>query len=247
MVAEHDKPDVSVCVPVYRAHEAPNLETLAESLGPAFGSMKGELVVALNGISAEKVGAPADATTAPLPVNRGVAPGWNAAARAASGEVLCFANDDLVLGPGAIEVLVRVLRERPEAGVVGPEGTPWDIQEGTHGTAFVLSDRPAGDVEPCEVVSGFFFACRRETYDAVGGFDEYYAPFSWEEVDFCTAVRRRLGLECLAIAGVPHEHEFGISAPQRPWRRIRYEGRSESLWRIHRRNRRHFLRKWSGS
>jgi GT2 family glycosyltransferase len=127
---------------------------------------------------------------------------------------------------------------------VGPEGTPWDIPAGTHGTPFDLSGRPAGDVEACEVVSGFFFACRRETYDAVGGFDEYYAPFSWEEVDFCTAVRAR-GLRCYAVAGVDHEHEYGVSKPQPAWRRARWDGRSQCIWRIHRRNRRHFLRKWA--
>jgi GT2 family glycosyltransferase len=244
MAADPDTADVSVCVPVYRAHEEPDLGTLAASLPAAFGSLRGELVVALNGISADAVGAPTGAITAELPVNRGVAPGWNAAARAASGDVLCFANDDLVIGPGAIELLVRVLRERPEAGVVGPEGTPWDIPAGTHGTPFDLSGRPAGDLEPCEVVSGFFFACRRETYDAVGGFDEYYAPFSWEEVDFCTAVRDR-GLRCYAVAGVEHEHDYGVSQPQPPWRRARWDGRSQSVWWIHRRNRRHFLRKWA--
>ena len=244
MSAEDDRPDVSVCVPVYRAHEAPNLGTLAPSLEPALGALRGELVVTLNGISAEAAGVPEGARSVALPVNRGVAPGWNAAARAASGEVLCFANDDLVMGPGAIELLVTVLRERPEAGVVGPEGTPWDIRAGTHETPLDLAGRPRGDVAPCEVVSGFFFACRRETYEAVGGFDEFYAPFSWEEVDFCTAVRAR-GLSCYAVAGVEHDHEYGVSSRQPPWRRARWDGRSQSIWRIHRRNRRHFLRKWA--
>ena len=97
---------------------------------------------------------------------------------------------------------------------------------------------------PCEVVSGFLFACRREVYDAVGGFDEYYAPFSWEEVDFCTAVRAQ-GLRCYQVDGVWHEHEFGVSSRQPPWRRARWNGRSQSIWWIHRRNRRHFVRKWA--
>jgi GT2 family glycosyltransferase len=237
-------PDVSVCVPVYQAHGPPNLSTLAASLPAAFGSGEGELVVALNGIDAAAAGAPEDAVTVELPVNRGVAPGWNAAARSASGEILCFANDDVLLGPGALELLVRVLRERPEAGVVGPEGTPWDIAAGRHDEPIDLSGRAVGELEACEVVSGFLFACRRETYEAVGGFDEYYAPFSWEEVDFCTAVRVR-GLRCYAVAGVECEHEYGISQPQRPWRRARWDGRSQSVWWIHRRNRRHFLRKWA--
>ena len=125
-------PDLSVCVPVHRRHAAPNLATLAESLPTALGELDGELVVALNGISADDAGAPAGVVTANLEVNRGVAPGWNAAARAARGELLCFANDDLLLGEGSLALLARVLRERRDAGVVGPVGTRWDIPGGQH-------------------------------------------------------------------------------------------------------------------
>ena len=62
----------------------------------------------------------------------------------------------------------------------------------------------------------------------------------------CTTVRVRLGLECYVVAGVEHEHEFHISSAP-PWRRLRYDGRSEMLWRIHRRNVRYFRRKWAGA
>jgi GT2 family glycosyltransferase len=238
--------DVAVCTPVYRAHAAPNLTTLAASLPAALGALEGELVVALNGITAAEARVPATARAVDLGVNRGVAPGWNAAARAASAEVVCFANDDVVLGPRALEVLVRALRDRPDAGIVGPVGTRWDVAAGEHRAHVDLTGRAEGDVAPCEVVSGFLFACRRETWEAVGGFDEAYAPLSWEEVDFCTAVRAR-GLRCLAVAGVGYEHEWGISAPQRPWRRIRWDHRTELLWAVHRRNRRRFLRKWAAA
>jgi GT2 family glycosyltransferase len=237
-------PDVSVCVPVYRRHDPPNLASLAEGLERALGGVSGELVVALNGIDASDAEVPLGARSVDLGVNRGVSPGWNAAARAASGSVLCFANDDVVLGPRALALLAGVLRERPEAGVVGPVGTRWDIRGSRHLDWLDLSGLAAGEIKPCEVVSGFLFACRRETYEAVGGFDERYAPLSWEEVDFCTAVRAQ-GLRCYAVAGVEHEHEWGVSSPQRPWRRVRWDGRSQSIWWIHRRNRRRFARKWA--
>jgi GT2 family glycosyltransferase len=238
--------EVSICVPVYRRHGPPNLASLAGSLDDALDGLVGELVVALNGISASAVEAPAGAVTVDLGVNRGVAPAWNAAARTASGDVLCFVNDDVTLGPGALALLVDAVRERPEAGVVGPVGTRWDIVAARHLEWVDLDGRPAGEVVPCEVVSGFLFACRRDTWQAVGGFDEYYAPLSWEEVDFCTAVRAQ-GLRCYAVAGVRHTHEWGVSRRQPPWRRAHWDGRSQSIWRIHRRNRRHFVRKWSGA
>lgn len=224
---------ISVCVPVYKRHGAPNVATLAAATGGA------ELVVALNGIGAEAAGVPAGVRTVALDRNMGVAPGWNAAARAASGDVLVFCNDDVEPGPGAFERLAAALDE-PRAGVVGPVGSRWDRERWRH-VDFVTT--PDGAVE-CDVVSGFLFACRREVYDAVGGFDEAYAPASWEEVDFNVAVQR-LGLRSLAVGGVDAAHEWGISARQPPWRAIRWNGRRELLWSIHRRNRRHFLAKWA--
>jgi O-antigen biosynthesis protein len=236
--------DLSVCVPVYKAHDAPNVASLAAALPAACGALKGDLVVALNGIDARKAGVPGGVRSVALDTNRGVAPGWNAAAGAAGGDVLVFANDDVEPGPGSLELLARVLRERPEAGVVGPVGTRWDTERWEHREFIELGDRAPGDVEECDVVSGFLFAVRREVYEAAGGFDEAYAPASWEEVDFDQAVRAR-GLKCYAVAGVEAPHEWGISARQKPWARIRWGGRSELLWSIHRRNRRHFLSKWA--
>jgi GT2 family glycosyltransferase len=235
--------DLSVCVPVYRAHGAPNVASLAAALPAACGALEGELVVALNGICPEAAGVPAGVLRVPLDTNRGVAPGWNAAAREASGDVLVFANDDVEPGPGSLELLARVLRERPDAGVVGPVGTHWDTERWEHREFIDLDGRAPGEVEECDVVSGFLFAVRREVFDAVGGFDEVYAPASWEEVDFDQAVRAQ-GLKCYAVAGVEAPHEWGISARQRPWARIRWGDRSELIWSIHRRNRRHFLSKW---
>jgi len=239
--------NLSVCVPSYRSHEPPNVPTLAAAMPAALDGLEGELVIALNGITANDAGVPEGTRTVDLGINRGVSKGWNAAARAADGDVLCFANDDLELGRGALRLLWEALERHPEAGVVGPIGTHWDIDAGRHLEWLDLSARPPGHAERCEVISGFCFATRRTTWEAVGGFDEFYTPCSWEEVDFCTAVRRRLGLECYAIAGVEHRHEFGVSARQPPWRRVRFEGRSETLRSIHRRNRRHFLAKWSAT
>ena len=237
-------PELSICVPVYRPHDAPNLATLAAALPAALAGMDAELVVALNGVDAATAGAPPDAMTVDLGVSRGVAPAWNAAAAAARAELLCFCNDDLLPGPESFALLAGVLRERDDAGVVGPVGARWDIPRGRHLELVDLAGRRPGELAPCEAISGFMFACRRETWEKVGGFDERYAPLSWEEIDFCAAVRAA-GLRCYAVAGVEHEHEFGVSSPQRPWRRIRWDRRSQSIWWIHRRNRRLFLSKWS--
>jgi GT2 family glycosyltransferase len=235
---------ISVCVAVYRVHSAPNVAGLAATFGEALDGREGELVVALNGVDATAVGVPPAARAVELGANLGVAPAWNAAARAVAGEILVFCNDDVELGAGSLARLADTLRQRPDAGVVGPVGSRWDIARGAHRAWVVLDGHQAGDVEPCEVVSGFLFACRRATWEAVGGFDELYAPASWEEVDFCTAVRAA-GANCYAIAGVRHSHDWGVSRRQPPWARAHWDGRSETWRSIHRRNQRHFLEKWA--
>ncbi|HEU0249716.1 MAG TPA: glycosyltransferase family 2 protein [Solirubrobacteraceae bacterium] len=236
---------VSVCVPVYRAHDQPNVATLAASVPGALDGLDGELVVALNGIDAEHAGVPSEAVVVDLGINRGVAPGWNAAARAARGEILVFANDDVLLGKGALAVIANALDEHPDAGVVGPVGANWDLSGPPREIESVdPHDAPVGELHRCESVAGFLLACRREVFERIGGFDEHYAPCICEELDFCLAVRAS-GLNCYAIGGVIHEHEYSISKA-RPWTRLRHNGRTEMLWRIHRRNLRHFRRKWAG-
>jgi GT2 family glycosyltransferase len=239
--------DVSVCVPAYKQHEEPNLATLADDLPAALEGLDGELVVTLNGISAADARAPKDAVLVEQPVNRGVAAGWNLAAGAARGDVLVFANDDLMLGRGALRELAEALAAHADAGVVGPVGSRWDVENGQH-IDFVPSEGLGqGDVREVDVVSGFLFATPRAVFDELGGFDEAYTPASFEEVDYCTAVRRRLGRKCYIVGGVEHGHEWGISAKAKPWKRVAFDGRKELLWSIHRRNRRHYLSKWARS
>jgi GT2 family glycosyltransferase len=235
---------ISVCAAVHRLHVRPNIASIGASLAAALAGDEGELVVALNGVDAAAAGVPDTATAVDLEVNRGCAPGWNAAAQAARGDVLVFCNDDLELGAASVQRLAAALAEHPGAGVVGPLGSRWDLQAPRHVDWVDPAGLEAGRVLPCEVVSGFMFACHRATWEQVGGFDDFYAPASWEEVDFCTAVRAAGG-ECYAVAGVGYEHEWGVSRRQPPWARAHWDGRSETWRSIHRRNRRHFEEKWS--
>jgi GT2 family glycosyltransferase len=209
----------------------------------ALDGADGELIVALNGVSAGKVALPGGTRTLDMGVNRGVAPAWNAAAQAAAGDVLVFCNDDVELGARSLRLLADALEDQ-NAGVVAPLGSRWDIASAKH-RAWVKPDGLPGEAPaPCDVVSGFLFACRKQIWEQVGGFDEFYAPASWEEVDFCTAVRAAGG-RCYAIAGVAFRHEWGVSRRQPPWARAHWDGRSETWRSIHRRNRRHFMQKWA--
>jgi len=237
--------DVSVCVPAYRVHGEPNIASMARQMPEALDGLDGELVVALNGISAAAAGAPASVRSVKLEVNRGVAPGWNAAAADSRADVLVFANDDVSLGPGALAMLHRALMEHPQAGIVGPVGSRFDFASGRHVAWISTAGHNPGDLVECDVVSGFLFALRRRDFEAVGGFDEAYAPATMEEIDLTLAVRTGLRLSTFVVAGVAHGHAFGVSSAS-VWRIIRHNGRREFLWAVHRRNRRHFYRKWAG-
>jgi len=232
-----------VCVAVYKRHGPPNLRSLAASLTAALGGLTAELVVALNGVPPDDADVPEDASVVVFECNRGVPVAWNAASRAARASVLCIVNDDVLLGPGSLRLLYDALTRDPTAGVVGPVGTRWDIARAQHLSYLDLKGLAPGSRSECEVISGFLLVTPRRVFDDVGGFDEAYAPCGFEEVDYCTGVRR-LGLRCYAVAGVDVVHEFTISSA-RPWRRIRYNGRSETIKSISRRNKRYFLEKWS--
>jgi GT2 family glycosyltransferase len=204
----------------------------------ALAGEDGELVVALNGL--DPAVAPEGARVVRFATNRGVAPGWNAAARAASGELLAFGNDDLVLGPGSLRRLAEVLRTVPAAGVVGIEA----VDTGMVPLGPMERERPVEGLAPCEAIRGPLFALRREVFEAVSGFDEAYAPCLWEEIDICLAVRAA-GLRCFVAEEVKLEHRWGISARRSwPWARVAFDGRSESLRSIRRRNRRRLAEKW---
>jgi GT2 family glycosyltransferase len=237
------RPDISICVPVWKVHAPPDLATLEASLLDALAGLRGELIVVLNGLSRSRLPLPPEAVVIEFTGNRGVPVAWNQAAAAATADVLCFANDDVVLGSYALRRLWEAAQRR-DAGVVGPVGTRWDIGTARHLDYVSTNMLPPGQGESCDVVSGFLFATRRDVYRGVGGFDEAYTPCGFEEVDYCTAVRFQLGLSCYAIGGIDHHHEFGISA-SRHWRRVRFDGKTESLASISRRNRRHFLAKWA--
>jgi len=237
---------VSVCVAVWREHAPPNLASLGRSLEAALDGLPGELVVALNGVTAEQAQLPTWARSVAFEVNQGVPRAWNAAAREARGDNLCFVNDDVSLGAGALRILHDVLAEQPSAGVVGPVGTDWDLEQARHVSTVDTDGLPRGEVRECNVVSGFLLATPRSIFERAGGFDEAYTPCLFEEVDYSTTVRCKLGYRCFAVAGVPVEHVYEFSHAK-PLQRIRFGNRSALKGWIAKRNRRRFRRKWAGT
>ena len=141
--------------------------------------------------------------------NLGAAGGRNLGIRWAdehlSYRYILFLDDDTVVAPRMADELVAVLRRHPDTGLATPKayragsdallasaggmrvrlgaGSITDIGGGQR-------DRGQFD-DPAEVDScvGFAVLVRCEALERVGGFDDRYNPYGWEEVDLSLRIR----------------------------------------------------------
>jgi GT2 family glycosyltransferase len=113
-----------------------------------------------------------------------VAKAWNDAARLAAGDWLILSNDDVQFAPDTIERMLDVAQANPRAGIVS-------VLEGLRFCLFLL---------------------RWEAYQAVGPFDERFAPAYFEDNDY----HRRLTLarweSPVAPSAIQHEHSGTMKA-----------------------------------
>jgi GT2 family glycosyltransferase len=168
-------------------------------------------------------------------VNVGVSRSWNIGAMLSEGEFLCFANDDVEIGPRCIERLKEELEAHPDVGEVGPAGGQFPDGKPGHR---VGKEEP----EDAEEISGFCFMTTRSVFDAAGGFDVRYTPAGFEEIDYSFRVRAQ-GLRCRVLPklNIVHHNQGGVSATEAP---IRYFGRSVLRRDLHQRNHALFCSKW---
>lgn len=154
--------------------------------------------------------------------NRGFGAGCNLGAANASGEILVFLNPDATLEPGALAALQHTLSDR-NVGVAGPRVLDASGDEDTRARNWSSPQRdalhlilpkklipkrwsrdiPANDkryVEggPVPYIQGSCMAIRRETFFAVGGFDEEFFLYGEEE-----DLARRLAASGLTCALSP--------------------------------------------
>jgi glycosyltransferase involved in cell wall biosynthesis/MoaA/NifB/PqqE/SkfB family radical SAM enzyme len=134
--------------------------------------------------------------------SRGFAASCNAGARRARGRFLCFLNNDTIPRPRWLSALVDELRAHPEVVIAGsrllyPDGrlqhagvvisrdnaNPYHVYRG--GPATIPS---AGVRRETQAVTAACLLVRRETFDALGGFDETFRN-GFEDVDFCLRAR----------------------------------------------------------
>jgi GT2 family glycosyltransferase len=134
--------------------------------------------------------------------NLGFLRSCNDAARLAVGRFLMLLNNDTEVMPGAIDALHRLLVARPDAGLAGarllyPDG--WLQEAGGiiwrdgSGANYGRRDDPRkpeyGYVRQADYVSGAAIMLPRALWQALGGFDEHFAPAYCEDSDLAFRVR----------------------------------------------------------
>ncbi|HEX8422350.1 MAG TPA: glycosyltransferase family 2 protein, partial [Pyrinomonadaceae bacterium] len=202
-------PSTSIIIPVHNKVDYTE-QCLKQLLDTLPGSFRGEIIVVDDASTDDtpatlKRWAQADERIRVLhnEQNKGFIGSCNAGAEAAQCEMLVFLNNDTLPQPGWLPPLLRVLRERPDAGAVGgkliyPDGTLQEaggiIFADGSGCNFGRNDKSSNaplynflrEVDYC---SGALLATPRALFLSFGGFDTRFAPAYYEDTDYCFSLR----------------------------------------------------------
>lgn len=189
--------------------------------------------------------------------NRFLSPAWNQGAEVTRAPYLLFLNPDTAWWAGTLKDLVRVARDHPRAGIVGPklldpDGSVYPsgrrfpsvtdatmhafLSPFTRRTRFTRRYEMDGwdrsTEREVDWVSGACLLIPREAFDEVGGFDEGF-PLYAEELDIASRLRDR-GWGVLFTPEVEVLHEVGVSTPRARWVAVMH---SNSIYRYYRKHR----------
>jgi GT2 family glycosyltransferase len=159
------------------------------------------------------------------PAARGFAANCNQAARQARHELLLFLNNDVLVTPGLMSKLTRHFTAPDVFGVspsslVARNGASYNEMptRGFWHAGLIRAGQyrqpptpPSDGVQDTFYVCGGFSMIRRTMFETLGGFDEMFDPFYWEDVDLSLRARRRRW-RVLHDAGavVHHRHQATI-------------------------------------
>lgn len=134
--------------------------------------------------------------------DEGFGPACNRGAGKARGRQLVFLNAEVVVHPGWLQPLLAVLDADPAVGAVGPrflypDGRLQDAGKliARDGTVMHYGDGAAANAlqfrfpRTVDCCSGACLAVRRETFEAIGGFDAVWDSADYEDIDLCLRLR----------------------------------------------------------
>lgn len=159
-------------------------------------------------------GSPSVQVVAP-PRNVGRAAARNLGAKAARGQFLLFMDDDIVAPPGLIAAHLDLLDGRDDCGTIGPAVTDPGLIDAPH---FHYLDTRGVARLPAGRAPGRFFvtqnaAVPRAAFLAVGGFDENFSAYGFEDMELAFRLEDEAGLHFEVLpAPVPrHVHHHTLA------------------------------------
>src|SRR5437868_3686000 len=160
--------------------------------------------------------------------NRGLASARNTGLRAASGEIVAYIDDDAYPDPEWLTYLANRFLSAADVGVGGPNIAP----AGDGRTAECVARAPGGPVHvllsdrEAEHIPGCNMAFRKESLEAIGGFDPQFRV-AGDDVDVCWRLQERkwtLGFSAGAV--VWHHARRSVRAY---WKQQSGYGRAEAM------------------
>jgi GT2 family glycosyltransferase len=229
---------ISAIVPTLgaRARLERHLPSVCASLEAA--GQPWEVIVVDDGAGLET--APAPARLVSPPRSGGYGPAVNAGAAAAAGDLLLILNDDVELEPSTVRLLRDALLAEEGVFAVAPRivsplarcGDEGGKSAAWRAGLLEIAEAPAEAPHPTLYAVGCCFLCRRQAFLGLGGYDDVYAPFFWEDVDLGYRAWRS-GLASLHVPGARCQHEGSATIGARPMsERQRAFHRSAALFHL---------------
>jgi O-antigen biosynthesis protein len=228
-VFEH--PRVSIIIPVYNGWEM-NYKCLRSIYKNTHG-VSYEIIIA-DDLSDDETANIKDyiknITVVRNETNLGFLKNCNNAVKYAKGDYIHFLNNDTQVTTGWLSSLTELLDNRPDVGMVGSKlvypngrlqeagGIIW--QDGS-GWNFGHNQDPElpefNYVKEVDYISGASIMLRKETWDALNGFDENFSPAYCEDTDLAFQIRKHnLKVVYQPLSVVVHHEGYSHGSDQKP-------------------------------
>lgn len=158
------------------------------------------------------------------PVNLGFTKSVNIGYRASVGDIVVFYSNDVVMRGNVVGETVRLLELADKKSLLGGRVVDWD----SGWNSFSVDGRKV--IVP--YLEGYYIACKRADFEEIGGWDERYAPYDYEDMDLSMQALL-LGYNLITLNNLYIQHLSGQTVGMNP-------NREE----ITKRNRIKFIEKW---
>ena len=142
------------------------------------------------------------------PSNVGRAKARNLGARTAQGNWILFLDDDIVAPPGLLSAHLDLLENNPGCGTIGYAVTEPGLIDAPH--FYYLDSRGVARLAPGPVPGRFFVtqnaAVPRGAFLEIGGFDEKFSTYGFEDMEVAFRLEDQAGVRFLALTAPVPQH-----------------------------------------